>query len=149
MCSYVSIISNIRPRSRETLLKVKVDRQTKSSQSNDPILDISQKTLKLKKPSCKTFYCSRLRHLGSPKYLHNSHSIIQIVSNTSNNFNLYSSLSVLLILASQRIEDIMGWDLPSDTTKRGSLPSLVEYFILAYVGGEKNNWNFAQYLYLT
>ena len=42
---------------------------------------------------------------------------------------------VLLILASQRIEDIMGWDLPSDTTKRGSLPSLVEYFILAYVAG--------------
>ena len=38
----------------------------------------------------------------------------------------------------------MGWDLPSDTTKRGSLPSLVEYFILAYVGGEKNNWNFAK-----
>ena len=42
---------------------------------------------------------------------------------------------VLLILASKRIEDIMGWDLPSDTTKRGSLPSLVEYFILAYVAG--------------
>ena len=43
--------------------------------------------------------------------------------------------SVLLILASQRIEDIMGWDLPSDTTKRGSLPSVVEYCILAYVAG--------------
>ena len=42
---------------------------------------------------------------------------------------------VLLILASQRIEDIMGWDLPSDTTKRGSLPSVVEYCILAYVAG--------------
>ena len=44
-------------------------------------------------------------------------------------------ISVLLILASQRIEDIMGWDLPSDTTKRGSLPSVVEYCILAYVAG--------------
>ena len=43
---------------------------------------------------------------------------------------------VLLILASQRIEDIMGWDLPSDTTKRGSLPSVVEYCILAYVAGK-------------
>ena len=42
---------------------------------------------------------------------------------------------VLLILASKRIEDIMGWDLPSDTTKRGSLPSVVEYCILAYVAG--------------
>merc|ERR550532_3334328 len=41
----------------------------------------------------------------------------------------------LLILVSQRIEDIMGWDLPSDTTKRGSLPSVVEYCILAYVAG--------------
>ena len=46
---------------------------------------------------------------------------------------------VLLILASQRIEDIMGWDLPSDTTKRGSLPSVVEYCILAYVAGELFN----------
>ena len=43
-----------------------------------------------------------------------------------------------MILASQRIEDIMGWDLPSDTTKRGSLPSVVEYCILAYVAG--NNY---------
>ena len=48
---------------------------------------------------------------------------------------------VLLILASQRIEDIMGWDLPSDTTKRGSLPSLVEYFILAYVAGMQGLFN--------
>jgi transient receptor potential cation channel subfamily C len=31
----------------------------------------------------------------------------------------------LLILVSQRVEDIIGWDLPSDTTKRGSLPSVV------------------------
>ena len=46
---------------------------------------------------------------------------------------------VLLILASQRIEDIMGWDLPSDTTKRGSLPSVVEYCILAYVAGPLYN----------
>ena len=44
-------------------------------------------------------------------------------------------LSVLLILASQRIEDIVGWDLPSDTTKRGSLPSVVEYGVLAWVAG--------------
>ena len=43
---------------------------------------------------------------------------------------------VLLILASQRIEDIVGWDLPSDTTKRGSLPSVVEYGVLAWVAGE-------------
>ena len=43
--------------------------------------------------------------------------------------------SVLLILASQRIEDIMGWDLTTDTTKRGSLPSAVEYCILAWVAG--------------
>ena len=75
---------------------------------------------------------------------------------------------VLLILASQRIEDIMGWDLDTDTTKaslqdtpatifqteniqlksvpasslscedcyqRGSLPSPVEYCILAWVAG--------------
>ena len=47
---------------------------------------------------------------------------------------------VLLILASQRIEDIMGWDLPSDTTKRGSLPSVVEYCILAYVAGIWRLW---------
>ena len=49
--------------------------------------------------------------------------------------NYSTIISVLLILASQRIEDIMGWDLPSDTTKRGSLPSVVEYCILAYVAG--------------
>ena len=42
---------------------------------------------------------------------------------------------VLLILASQRIEDIVGWDLTTDTTKRGSLPSAVEYCILAWVAG--------------
>merc|ERR1719295_208027 len=41
----------------------------------------------------------------------------------------------LLILVSQRIEDIVGWDLPSDTTKRGSLPSVVEYGVLAWVAG--------------
>ena len=29
----------------------------------------------------------------------------------------------------------MGWDLPTDTTKRGSLPSAVEYLILAWVAG--------------
>ena len=50
--------------------------------------------------------------------------------------NYFTIISVLLILASQRIEDIMGWDLPSDTTKRGSLPSVVEYCILAYVAGQ-------------
>ena len=43
--------------------------------------------------------------------------------------------AVLLILASQRIEDIVGWDLTTDTTKRGSLPSAVEYCILAWVAG--------------
>ena len=52
----------------------------------------------------------------------------------SSNYSMM--ISVLLILASQRIEDIMGWDLPSDTTKRGSLPSVVEYCILAYVAGQ-------------
>ena len=41
----------------------------------------------------------------------------------------------LLILVSQRIEDVIGWDLPSDTTKRGSMPSAVEYAILAWVAG--------------
>ena len=48
----------------------------------------------------------------------------------------YLLCAVLLILASQRIEDIVGWDLTTDTTKRGSLPSVVEYCILAYVAGE-------------
>ena len=48
------------------------------------------------------------------------------------------SFPVLLILASQRIEDIIGWDLPSDTTKRGSLPSVVEYCILAWVAGNED-----------
>ncbi len=42
---------------------------------------------------------------------------------------------VLLILASQRIEDVIGWELKTDSTKRGSPPSLVESCILAWVAG--------------
>jgi len=43
----------------------------------------------------------------------------------------------LLILASQRIEDIIGWDYNdnSNSTKRGAKPSLVESCILAWVAG--------------
>ena len=55
-----------------------------------------------------------------------------------NNSKVYKIISlslVLLILASQRIEDVFGWDMPTDTTKRGSLPSAVEYCILAWVAG--------------
>ena len=42
---------------------------------------------------------------------------------------------VLLILASQRIEDVIGWEIKTDATKRGSPPSLVESCILAWVAG--------------
>jgi hypothetical protein len=45
------------------------------------------------------------------------------------------SCEVLLILASQRIEDVIGWELKTDSTKRGSPPSLVESCILAWVAG--------------
>ena len=41
----------------------------------------------------------------------------------------------MLILASQRIEDVLGWDYGGDVTKRGSKPSLVESCILAWVAG--------------
>ena len=43
----------------------------------------------------------------------------------------------MLILASQRIEDVIGWDYSDDSnaTKRGAKPSLVESFILAWVAG--------------
>merc|ERR1719319_794134 len=43
----------------------------------------------------------------------------------------------LLILASQRIEDLIGWDFgePGSSTKRGAGPSLVESCILAWVAG--------------
>ena len=44
------------------------------------------------------------------------------------------SIAVLLILASQRIEDVLGWDYAaSSATKRGATPSLVESCILAWV----------------
>ena len=43
---------------------------------------------------------------------------------------------VLLILASQRIEDMIGWEFNSNATKRGASPSLVESFILAWVAGQ-------------
>jgi len=56
---------------------------------------------------------------------------IKFICNSSS----YFTFLFLLILASQRIEDIVGWDLPSDTTKRGSLPSVVEYGVLAWVAG--------------
>lgn len=50
----------------------------------------------------------------------------------------------MLILASQRIETVIGGWLWGDTgpekedipTKRGSPPSIVEWFILAWVSGE-------------
>ena len=43
----------------------------------------------------------------------------------------------MLILASQRIEDVIGWDYGGDSnaTKRGAKPSLVESCILAWVAG--------------
>ena len=45
----------------------------------------------------------------------------------------------MLILASQRIEDVLGWDGEegggSSVTKRGAKPSLVESCILAWVTG--------------
>ena len=46
---------------------------------------------------------------------------------------------VLLILVSQRIEDVIGWELSSSSnaTKRGAPPSLVESFILAWVAGRE------------
>ena len=48
-----------------------------------------------------------------------------------------STFLVLLILASQRIEDVIGWDYGDDSnaTKRGAKPSLVESCILAWVAG--------------
>ena len=61
---------------------------------------------------------------------------------------LFISFSVLLILASQRIEGVLTEWLQTDwlkyyfaddvTTKRGSMPSLVEWAILAWVAGKKN-----------
>lgn len=57
---------------------------------------------------------------------------------------IFLQLSVLLILASQRIETLMGKFFFEDTTpdndngpiKRGELPSIIECFILAWVFGE-------------
>ena len=54
---------------------------------------------------------------------------------THNSFKIYICL-VLLILASQRIEDMIGWEFNSNATKRGASPSLVESFILAWVAGK-------------
>lgn len=56
------------------------------------------------------------------------------------------SISVLLILASQRIETLLDWagaggpegqrqPIPV-TTKRGSLPSIIEWLILGWVAGK-------------
>ncbi|XP_023336908.1 transient receptor potential-gamma protein [Eurytemora carolleeae] len=47
----------------------------------------------------------------------------------------YFTFLFLLILASQRIEDMIGWEFNSNATKRGASPSLVESFILAWVAG--------------
>ena len=59
---------------------------------------------------------------------------------------IFFLLLVLLILASQRIETVFAEWLDSDfleqyfsedvTTKRGSMPSLVEWAILAWVAGK-------------
>jgi hypothetical protein len=52
--------------------------------------------------------------------------------------NKHVFIAVLLILASQRIEDVIGWDYNhnnSNATKRGAKPSLVESCILAWVAG--------------
>ena len=59
---------------------------------------------------------------------------------------IFLSHLVLLILASQRIETVFAEWLDSDfleqyfsedvTTKRGSMPSLVEWAILAWVAGK-------------
>lgn len=66
-----------------------------------------------------------------------------ISSLTRNLFPTLSSLQVLLMLASQRIETVMGgwfWEsssVPADDmpTKRGSTPTFVEWLILGWVSG--------------
>ena len=65
---------------------------------------------------------------------------------THNSFKIYICL-VLLILASQRIEDMIGWEFNSNATKRGASPSLVESFILAWVAGKLyiNSINFGNH----
>ena len=67
--------------------------------------------------------------------------VLQKENNKIPNFktgNNFETISVLLILASQRIEDVLGWDGhegDSSVTKRGAKPSLVESCILAWVTG--------------
>lgn len=58
---------------------------------------------------------------------------------------IVTSVAVMLILASQRIESVLGdlfgmasveESIASDvTTKRGALPSIIEWFILSWVAG--------------
>ena len=60
---------------------------------------------------------------------------------------MYSFISVLLILASQRIEVVIAewfqneklkeWLSHDVTVKRGSTPTMVEWAILAWVAGKK------------
>ena len=64
----------------------------------------------------------------------------------SSHLTTMSSIAVLLILASQRIEVVIAewfqnerlkkWLSHDVTTKRGSTPTLVEWCILAWVGGK-------------
>ena len=57
--------------------------------------------------------------------------------------HMHNSISVLLMLASQRIESVMDFsgensyddDVP---TKRGAAPTLIEMFILAWVSGKSS-----------
>ena len=76
-------------------------------------------------------------NIGSPDAALSTHTVVVMYCSWCN-LLMNLSFPVLLILASQRIEDIIGWDLPSDTTKRGSLPSVVEYCILAWVAGNED-----------
>ncbi|XP_046475624.1 transient receptor potential-gamma protein isoform X2 [Neodiprion pinetum] len=47
----------------------------------------------------------------------------------------YFTFLFMLILASQRIENLLGIGVPSELEKRGEMPSAVEAFIIAWVSG--------------
>ena len=48
-------------------------------------------------------------------------------------------ISIILIIIINIISIFFRWESPSDTTKRGSLPSAVEYVILAWVAGHHHD----------
>lgn len=57
--------------------------------------------------------------------------------NCEDNMYIFILVSVMLILASQRIETLFFDEDPNDVpTKRGAKPSLVEWIILAWVSGK-------------